>query len=207
MTEHVFHVALELLQCGDSAALATLITSQGALPRGEKPKMLINSVGAMIGTVGDGRFDVEVWRVAQRVIETGQSHLQQFRLAGASPGQQIRPSEVVEILTEPLPIHGEAMFRTVLGLKDTGHRGVLATILTDHRLYPADQRKYLICDDGYRVGSLGDTTLEAWLTVLGQVLMPSEVCAIETYQARDGRHLRIFLEPVLPTPLAQAYQD
>ena len=203
MTEHVFHVAIEILQCGDRAALATLITSQGTLPRGEQGKMLVTSVGTMIGTVGDGRFDVEVWREARRVIATRQSHLQQFSLAAASPGKQVRPCDVVEILTEPLPVQGEAIFRTLLGLKDTGHRGMLATILTDHPLYPAGQRKCLICDDGHLVGSLGDPTLEAWLAVLSQVLMEREACALETYQARDGRHLRIFLEPVLPMPTAE----
>ena len=34
VTEHVFHVAIEILRCGDRAALATLITSQGTLPIG-----------------------------------------------------------------------------------------------------------------------------------------------------------------------------
>ena len=203
MTEHVFHVAIEILQCGDRAAMAILITSQGEPPRGEQHKMLITSAGTMIGTVGDGRFDVEVWRAAQRVIATRQSHLRQFSLAAASPGKQVRPCDVVEILTEPLPIQGEAIFRALLGLKDTGHRGMLATILTDHSLYPTGRRKCLICDDGHLVGSLDDTTLEAWLAVLSQVLMEREACALETYQARDGHHLRIFLEPVLPMLTAE----
>jgi len=164
--------------------------------------MLITSAGTMIGTVGDGHFDVEVWRAAQRVIATRQSHLQRFRLAAASPGKQVRPRDVVEILMEPLPIQGEAIFRALLGLKDTGHRGMLATVLTDHPLYPTGRRKCLICDDGHLVGSLGDTTLEAWLAVLSQAIMARETCTIETYQARDGRQLHIFLEPVLPMPPA-----
>jgi hypothetical protein len=40
--------------------------------------MLGTSAGTMLGTVGDGRFDVEVWRVAQRIIATRQSHLHIF---------------------------------------------------------------------------------------------------------------------------------
>ena len=136
MTEHVFHVAIAILQCGDRAALVTLITAQGLPPRGEQHKTLSTAAGMLIGTVGDGRFDVEVWRVAQRVIATRQSHLRQFRLAAASPGMQGRPGAVVEILTEPLPLQGEAIFRASLGLKDTGYRGTLATILTNYPLYP-----------------------------------------------------------------------
>src|SRR5262245_4069170 len=98
VTEHVFHVAIELLQCGDSAALATLIRSHGKLPRGEPGKMLVTSAGTMIGTVGDDRFDVEVWREAHRVIATRTSHLQQLSLAAASPGKRVWPDESVEIL-------------------------------------------------------------------------------------------------------------
>jgi hypothetical protein len=181
VTDHVFHMAIEILQCGDRAALATLITFQGARPKAEQHKMLITSAGTMIGTVGDGRFDVEVWRAAQRVIATRQSHLQQFSLAAASPGKQGRLRDMVAILTEPLPIQGEAIFRALLGLKDTGHRGMLATVLTDHPLYPTGRRKCLICDDGHLVGSLGDPTLAAWLAVLGQGLMAGATCALETY--------------------------
>ena len=97
-------------------------------------------------------------------------------------------------------MQGEAIFRAILGLKDTGHRGMLATILTDHPLYPEGQRKFLVGDDGSAIGALGDVTLEAWLAVLSQVLLEREQCALETYEAMDGHHVRIFLEPILPVP-------
>jgi hypothetical protein len=70
----------------------------------------------------------------------------------------------------------------------------------DHPLYPEGQRKFLVGDDGSTIGSLGDVTLEAWLAVLSQVLLEREQYALETYETMDGRHVRIFLEPVLPMP-------
>jgi len=201
VTEHVFHVAIEILQDGAKAAMSTLISSKGALPTSEQSKMLVTSEGTIIGTVGDGRLEISVWIEARQVIATGKSSLKQFSLSEGRARAHGPPcGDIVEILTEPLPVQGEAIFRAILGLKDTGHRGMLATILTDHPLYPEGQRKFLVGDDGSTIGSLGDVTLEAWLAVLSQVLLEREQCALETYETMDGRHVRIFLEPVLPMP-------
>jgi len=201
VTEHVFHVAIEILQDGAKAAMSTLISSKGALPTSEQSKMLVTSEGTIIGTVGDGRLEVSVWIEARQVIATGKSSLKQFSLSEGRARAHGPPcGDIVEILTEPLPVQGEAIFRAILGLKDTGHRGMLATILTDHSLYPEGQRKFLVGDDGSTIGSLGDVTLEAWLAVLSHVLLEREQCALETYETMDGRHVRIFLEPVLPMP-------
>ena len=60
-----------------------------------------------------------------------------------------------------------------------------------------------MCPECYACVKLCPTTLEAWLAVLSQGLMECETYALETYQARDSRHLRIFLEPVLPMPSAE----
>jgi hypothetical protein len=197
VTEHVFHVAIEILQDGEKAAMSTLISSKGALPTSEQSKMLVTSEGTIISTVGDGRLEVSVWIEARQVIATGKSSLKQFSLSeGHARAHGPSCGDIVEILTEPLPVQGEAIFRAILGLKDTGHRG----ILTDHPLYPEGQRKFLVGDDGSTLGSLGDVTLEVWLAVLSQVLLEREQCALETYETMDGRHVRIFLEPVLPMP-------
>jgi xanthine dehydrogenase accessory factor len=107
---------------------------------------------------------------------------------------------VVEILTEPLPEHGQELFRTMMQLKDSGHRGALATILTDHPRYPEGRRKFLLCDDGSTVGSLGDAALEAFIVQRGQEILQGEKFAIEQYQTEDGSSVQVFLEPVLPTP-------
>ena len=112
---------------------------------------------------------------------------------------------VVEILTEPLPAHGQELFRALLTLKDTGHRGALATILTEHPHYPEGQRKFLVCDDGTTVGSLGDAVLEAFVQRRGQEILQGEKFAIETYQTADGAELQVFLEPILPTPTVYVF--
>ena len=83
----------------------------------------------------------------------------------------------------------------LLTLKDTGHRGALATILTEHPRYLEGQRKLLVCDDGVTVGSLGDAALEAFVQRRGREILQGEKFAIETYQTADGTALQVFWNP------------
>ena len=201
MADNVLQVAIDILDKGEQGALSTIISSKGSLPMSEKTKMLVTPEGKIIGTVGGGCLEADVWTEARRVMEEGKSSIQQFILTEKYAGEQgLNCGGVVEILTEPLPEHGQELFRTMMQLKDSGHRGALATILTDHPRYPEGRRKFLLCDDGSTVGSLGDATLEAFIVQRGQEILQGEKFAIEQYQTEDGSSVQVFLEPVLPTP-------
>jgi xanthine dehydrogenase accessory factor len=168
--------------------------------------MLVTPEGKIVGTVGGGCLEADVWTEARRVMEEGKSSIQKFILTEKYAGESgLNCGGIVEILTEPLPEHGQELFQTLLELKDTGHRGALATILTDHPQYPEGHRKFLICDDGKTVGSFGDAPLEAFIAQRGQDIMQGENFAIETYQTTDGSTLQLFLEPVLPTPTVYVF--
>jgi xanthine dehydrogenase accessory factor len=204
--EDVFKAAIELLDKQEKAALSTIISSKGSLPMSEKSKMLVTPEGKIIGTVGGGCLEADVWTEARRVMEEGKSSIQQFILTEKYAGESgLNCGGVVEILTEPLPERGQELFHALLRLKDTGHRGALATILTAHLRYPEGQRKFLVCDDGTTVGSLGDAALEAFVQRRGQEILQGEKFAIETHQTADGAELQVFLEPVLPTPTVYVF--
>src|SRR5262249_60832819 len=68
-----------------------------------------------------------------------------------------------ELLIEPLQEQGHEILRALVALEDTGHRGTLVTILTEHPQYSAGQRKLLMCDDGTMVGRLGEVRLQTIL--------------------------------------------
>src|SRR5262249_43566921 len=156
-----------------------------------KSKMLVTPEGKIIGTVGGGCLEADVWTEARRVIEEGKSSIQKFILTEKYAGESgLNCGGIVEILTEHLQAHGQELFRTLLHLKETGHRGALATILTEHPGYPEGQRKFLVCDDGTTVGSLGDAQLEAFVERQGQAILQGEKFAIETYQTADGTELQ-----------------
>jgi xanthine dehydrogenase accessory factor len=206
MIEDVFKSAIELLERGEQAAISTIIASKGSLPMSEKSKMLVTPAGQIIGTVGGGCLEADVWTEARRVMEAGKSSIQKFILTEKYAGESgLNCGGIVEILTEPLPEQGRDIFQAILELKDTGHRGTLVTILSDHPRYPEGQRKLLLCDDGSTVGALGDTALEAFVARQGQAIMQGEQFAILDYQVEDGVTLQLFMEPVLPTPTVYVF--
>lgn len=206
MIEDVFKTAIDLLDKRKKAALSTIISSKGSLPMSEKSKMLVTPEGTIIGTVGGGCLEADVWTEARRVMEEGKSSIQQFILTEKYAGESgLNCGGIVEILTEPLPEQGQALFRTLLQLKESGRRGTLATILTEDAHYPEGQRKFLVCDDGQTVGSFGDTVLEEFVKSRGHEILHGENFAIETYRTVDGTDLKVFLEPILPTPTVYVF--
>lgn len=206
MIEDVFESAIDILHQGGQAAMSTIIASKGSLPMSEKSKMLVTPEGQIIGTVGGGCLEADVWTEARQVMAEGKSSIQKFILTEKYAGESgLNCGGIVEILTEPLPEQGEEIFRTILDLKDAGHRGTLITILTDHPQFPEGRRKILLCDDGSIVGTLGDTDLEAFVSDQGQTVLKSEQFAILDYDLQDGTTLKLFMEPVLPTPTVYVF--
>jgi xanthine dehydrogenase accessory factor len=55
---------------GETVALATIVTAKGSTPRGIGSKMMIAADGSIVGTVGGGIGEHEVWRAAPDVIRT-----------------------------------------------------------------------------------------------------------------------------------------
>ena len=206
MIEDVFETAITILAEGGTAAMSTIISSKGSLPMSEKSKMLVTPEGKIIGTVGGGCLEADVWTEARRVMEDGKSNIQEFVLTEKYAGESgLNCGGVVEILTEPLPESGSEIFRKVLELKDKGRRGTMVTILTDHPNYPDGQRKMLLCDDGETVGALGDAALEAFVTERGWDVLQGENFAVVDYPTQDGDTLKLFMEPILPTPTVYVF--
>ncbi len=201
MIDDVFQAAIDILNEGGQAAMSTIISSKGSLPMSEKSKMLVTPEGKIIGTVGGGCLEADVWTEARRVMDEGKSNIQQFILTEKYAGESgLNCGGVVEILTEPLPEEGSDIFHAVLELKDKGRRGTLVTILTDHPSYPDGKRKLLLCDDGSAIGNLGDDALEAFVTERGWDVLQGENFAVVAYETGTGEALQLFMEPVLPTP-------
>ena len=76
----VFQEALTLVSQGEKAALSTIVSSKGSLPMSKKAKMLVRPDGKIIGTVGGGCLEADVWAEARHVMETEAPTLQKFIL-------------------------------------------------------------------------------------------------------------------------------
>lgn len=65
-----FEQIANLLSQGETVALATVVRTRGSTPREVGAKMLVRSGGEILGTIGGGCGEAEVWRTALSVIES-----------------------------------------------------------------------------------------------------------------------------------------
>ncbi|MGH9468744.1 MAG: XdhC family protein [Terriglobia bacterium] len=76
----VYQEIVKLRQEGRRGALATIIQVQGSVPSYECSKILVRDDGSIVGTVGGGCVEAEVWSVAQDVMREEKPRRLHFNL-------------------------------------------------------------------------------------------------------------------------------
>ena len=76
----IFAEIVKLRKEGRKGALATIIETQGSIPSYESSKILIRDDGSIVGTVGGGCVEAEVWSVAQDVMREEKPRRLHFNL-------------------------------------------------------------------------------------------------------------------------------
>jgi xanthine dehydrogenase accessory factor len=66
----VYEELVRLRNLGQKCALATIVEVRGSIPSYETAKLLVRQDGSMIGTIGGGCVEAEVWNAAREVIQT-----------------------------------------------------------------------------------------------------------------------------------------
>ncbi|HME06763.1 MAG TPA: XdhC/CoxI family protein [Bryobacteraceae bacterium] len=66
----IYQEVARLRQLGQKCALATIVQVNGSIPSYESAKLLVREDGSMVGTIGGGCVEAEVWNVAREVMET-----------------------------------------------------------------------------------------------------------------------------------------
>jgi len=152
----LFSEALNLIYSGKKGALSTIISSKGSLPMSKKAKMLVLPDGKILGTVGGGCLEADVWAEARAVMETGKPTLQRFILTEKHAGENgLNCGGNVEIFTEPLfPKHGENILKEISEIQTERGSAVLATLVVGGS--EAERcSKLLVRPDGSMTGTLG----------------------------------------------------
>lgn len=67
----IYAATLAAAEAATPVALATVVRVKGSTPRDVGSKMLIDSAGAQVGTIGGGCGEAEVLVAAQEVIASG----------------------------------------------------------------------------------------------------------------------------------------
>jgi len=76
----VFEEIVRIRRAGHRAALATIVHTNGSIPSYEASRMLIRDDGSILGTVGGGCVEAEVWAAAKEVIQSEQARKMTFNL-------------------------------------------------------------------------------------------------------------------------------
>src|SRR5580658_9403055 len=76
----VYEELVRLRRLGQKCAIATIVQVRGSIPSYESAKLLVREDGSMIGTIGGGCVEAEVWNAAREVMETERARQMNFSL-------------------------------------------------------------------------------------------------------------------------------
>ena len=76
----IYEQIVQLRQQGRRGAVATIVNVRGSVPSFETAKMLIRDDGSIVGTVGGGCVEAEVWQAAREVMESEKPRTITFNL-------------------------------------------------------------------------------------------------------------------------------
>ncbi|MBN1450758.1 MAG: XdhC family protein, partial [Anaerolineales bacterium] len=82
----IYQALAELESKNESAALCTVVRSQGSTPRHSTSKMLVYADGSFIGTVGGGELENRVFEAAMQALMDGKSQLLEYNMADPARG-------------------------------------------------------------------------------------------------------------------------
>ncbi|HZR55973.1 MAG TPA: XdhC/CoxI family protein [Terriglobales bacterium] len=76
----IYEEIVSLRQKGRRGAVATIINVRGSIPSFETAKMLVRDDGSIVGTIGGGCVEAEVWQAAREVMESEKPRSLTFNL-------------------------------------------------------------------------------------------------------------------------------
>ena len=76
----IYEEIVALRQQGRKGAVATIVNVRGSIPSFETAKMLVRDDGSIVGTVGGGCVEADVWQAAREVMENEKPRTLTFNL-------------------------------------------------------------------------------------------------------------------------------
>lgn len=98
----VYEALIAVQDSGEPAALATVVSVQGSMPRHTGSKMLVRTDGSSVGTIGGGAMEALVLKAAREVIETGEAQMPSYSLNNLQDGDPGICGGTAQIFIEPI---------------------------------------------------------------------------------------------------------
>src|SRR5258706_2279065 len=99
----LFEEVVKMRRAGQRGALATIVHTNGSIPSYESSRMLVREDGSLVGTVGGGCVEADVWAAAKEVMLKEAPRKMVFNLNNeASYDNGLICGGTVEIFVEPI---------------------------------------------------------------------------------------------------------
>jgi len=99
---NIYQAITELEKNNESAALCTVIKSEGSTPRHVGSKLLVYPDGKFIGTVGGGELENRVMKAALKSLMSGDAQTLSYSMVDPSRGDPGVCGGTVEVFVEPI---------------------------------------------------------------------------------------------------------
>src|SRR6185369_8999446 len=76
----IYEEIVKLRQEGRRGAVATIVNVRGSIPSFETAKMLVRDDGSIVGTIGGGCVEADIWQAAREVMESERPRTLTFNL-------------------------------------------------------------------------------------------------------------------------------
>jgi xanthine dehydrogenase accessory factor len=143
----VYEELVRLRNLGQRCALATIVEVRGSIPSYESAKMLVREDGSIVGTIGGGCVEAEVWNAAREVIEKEQPRRLTFNLGqDAAYDNGLICGGQLDVFVEPvLPIPHAFIFgagHISKSLSQVATLAGFATVVVDNRESFANRERF-----------------------------------------------------------------
>jgi xanthine dehydrogenase accessory factor len=99
----LFEEVLRLRRAGQRAIMATIVHTNGSIPSFESSRMLVREDGSIMGTIGGGCVEAEVWAAAKDVLKQEAPRKMVFNLNNeASYDNGLICGGTLEVFVEPI---------------------------------------------------------------------------------------------------------
>jgi len=100
--QSIYQAIAEVESNNHTAALCTVVKSEGSTPRHVGSKMLVYPDGKFIGTVGGGELESRVIKVALETMKTGEGQTLSYSMVDPTRGDPGVCGGTVEVFVEPI---------------------------------------------------------------------------------------------------------
>lgn len=150
----LFEEVIRLRRAGKRAVMATIVHTNGSIPSFESSRMLVREDGSILGTIGGGCVEAEVWAAAKDVLKAEAPRKMIFNLNNeASYDNGLICGGTLEVFVEPilpqplLYIFGGG--HVSMALAHAAHKAGFAIGVVDDREQFANRERFPMAEEIY----------------------------------------------------------